>query len=292
MRTLNTAVRLTMGMNVMESLKNATVGVIMGIFMMLPGASGATIAVVFGIYERLIHDISSITKELIRDIRFALTVAVGMAVGLLICAKGLDFLIEEYEIPLMFFFATLILMQIPGIHAQSADGERVTSYNILAFVLGFAFMMAVLAMGLFMQAETASPGIAIMFFAGIVYAVCAISPGISGSTILLALGIFPMVVAGISDMSFSTLVPLALGAVVGVLLFSKFIDMCMSKHRKSTYMAILGLTAGSIVTVIVQAMVAGVDGIVLECVIAAVVGLVLGYGMHLFSRYYSSNMEQ
>lgn len=278
-------------MKAAESLKNAIVGVIMGIFMVLPGASGATIAVVFGIYERLIHDISSITHALIKDIRFVLTVAVGMAVGLVICAKGLDFLIDMYEVPLMFFFATLIMMQIPDIYSQSADDNKPTAHNILTFILGFGFMMAVLAMGFVLQIEETSPGIAIMFLAGIIYAVCAISPGISGSTILLALGLFPLVIEGVSSMNISVLVPLALGAVAGVLLFSKFVDICMTKHRKSTYMTILGLTAGSIVTVIVQAFHFGIDDIVLECVIGAVAGIVLGYGMHLFSRYYSSTTD-
>ncbi len=274
-------------MGIAGYVRNVIVGIITGIFMMLPGASGATITVVFGIYERLIHDISKLSN-ILSDIRFLLTLGIGVVLGVLICSKGLDFLIDSYEIPLMFFFAVLILVQIPDIKRQSNDGERPTSLNCVAFVAGFLVMIGILVIGLGTGEQIESPGPIILFFAGIIYVVSAISPGISGSTILLALGLFSAVVEGIGNLKMMTVLPLALGGLVGLVLFAKIIDRCVTEHRKSTYFAILGLTVGSVVTVIAQA-VMGMDGDdLMPICISVVAGVVVGYGMHLFSRYYSS----
>ena len=275
-------------MGIAGYVRNVIVGVITGIFMMLPGASGATITVVFGIYERLIHDVSKLSN-ILSDIRFLITLGIGVVLGVLICSKGLDFLIDSYEIPLMFFFAVLILVQIPDIKRQSDDGEKPTTMNYVAFAAGFLIMIGILLIGLETGEQMESPGPIILFFAGIIYVVSAISPGISGSTILLALGLFSAVVEGIGNLELMTLLPLALGGLVGLVLFAKIIDRCVTDHRKSTYFAILGLTAGSVVTVITQA-VLGMDGdyLIVPVCICIVAGVVVGYGMHLFSRYYAS----
>ena len=275
-------------MGIAGYVRNVIVGVITGIFMMLPGASGATITVVFGIYERLIHDVSKLSN-IISDIRFLITLGIGVVLGVLICSKGLDFLIDSYEIPLMFFFAVLILVQIPDIKSQSDDGEKPTTMNYVAFAAGFLIMIGILLIGLETGEQMESPGPIILFFAGIIYVVSAISPGISGSTILLALGLFSAVVEGIGNLELMTLLPLALGGLVGLVLFAKIIDRCVTDHRKSTYFAILGLTAGSVITVITQA-VLGMDGddLIVPVCICIVAGVVVGYGMHLFSRYYAS----
>jgi len=274
-------------MNSEQSLRNVLVGIITGIFMFLPGASGATVTVLFGVYERLIRDVSKLTKYLREDIWFLVTLGIGVAIGVVVCAKGLDFIIDENAIPLMFFFAALILIQLPDIWKQADDGEKVTSYNILAIIGGFAVMMVILFVGLQGLDMEGNTGIIAMFFAGMIYAVCAISPGISGSTILLALGLFTALVEGIGNFDLGAILPLGVGAVVGVLVFAKVINHFFNKSRKSTYCAIFGLTLGSVVTVTVQAindMESGTDYLV-PCIIAVAAGLLLGYGMHLLTGY-------
>jgi len=278
-------------MKAAEILKNVIVGALAGIFMILPGASGATITVVFGIYERLIHDVSKL-KNIVSDIRFLLTIAIGGVLGVLFCSKGLSFLLTDYEIPLMFFFAALILVQIPDIHRQADDGQKATSMNILALIAGFAVMMVIMLLGIYQEEQLESPGFILLFLAGMLYIICAISPGISGSTMLLALGLFTPVITAVGDLQIMSLIPLALGAVVGLILFAKIVDRCVTDHRKSTFFAILGLTLGSIVTVIVQASM-GFDQNehLIGSIIGLAAGFILGYGMHLLSNYYMKTME-
>ena len=273
-------------MKAIEALKNVFVGSIMGIFLAMPGASGATMAVVFGIYERLIRDVSHLTKYLIKDLLFLLTIGVGGVIGVLICAKGLDFLIDNYTAPLMFFFAFLIAVQIPDIKKQGDDGERMTSVNYLALIVGFVIMLAFLAMGGIME-QAEEGGAIVMFLAGIVYALCALLPGISGSTILLAMGLLGVVLDSLSNIHIIDILPLAAGAVVSVILFSKLINKCLTDHRRSTYCFILGLTAGSVVTVLVEALQYDLSDCMVHCVVASVLGLILGYVIHLFSSRFA-----
>ena len=274
-------------MNAGESVRNALVGAIMGIFMILPGASGATIAVLFGVYERLIRDVSKLRTYLKPDFFWLLTLGIGGVIGVILCSKGLDFLIEDHRIPLMFFFAVLIFIQLPDIWKEADDGQRPTSANIIAVIAGFAIMMAILFIGMQDLGTEGDTGAVTMFFAGMIYAVCAISPGISGSTILLALGLFSSVVDAVGNLEFGSILPLALGAILAVLLFAKIMDHFFRNNRKSTYCVIFGLTLGSVVTVAVQAvqdMEPGEDYLV-PCIIAVAAGVVLGFGMHLLTRY-------
>ena len=274
-------------MNFGEALRNALIGVITGIFMILPGASGATVTVLFGVYERLIRDVSKLTKYLREDLFFLLTLGAGGIVGIVVCSKGMDFLIDEYAIPLMFFFAALILIQLPDIWKESDDGERMTGYNIAAIIAGVAVMAVVLFIGMQDFSLEGNTGIIAMFLAGLIYAVCAISPGISGSTILLALGLYTALVEGIGNLDFGAILPLAVGAVVGVLAFAKLMDHFFRNNRKSTYCVIFGLTLGSVITVVIEAVSQMESGqeYLIPCIIAVVAGLVLGYGMHMLTRY-------
>ena len=274
-------------MNSGEALRNALIGVITGIFMILPGASGATVTVLFGVYERLIRDVSKLTKYLREDLFFLLTLGAGGIVGIVVCSKGMDFLIDEYAIPLMFFFAALILIQLPDIWKESDDGQKLTGYNIAAIIAGVAVMAVVLFIGMQDFSLEGNTGIIAMFLAGLIYAVCAISPGISGSTILLALGLYTALVEGIGNLDFGAILPLAVGAVVGVLAFAKLMDHFFRNNRKSTYCVIFGLTLGSVITVVIEAVSQMESGqeYLIPCIIAVIAGLVLGYGMHMLTRY-------
>ena len=281
-------------MKAAEAVKNVVVGTLIGIFMMLPGASGATMAVIFGVYERLIRDVSKLTKYLISDLPFIITIGIGGVIGFLICAKGLDALIDSYAIPAMFFFAALITVQIPDLKRNVDEGGgKLTTHNILAMVGGFAVMMVVLFMSTVDGIEDVEYGTAGMLIAGLLYAICALSPGISGSTILLTLGLLTPVLEAVTEFKLMSILPLLIGAIAGVLCFSKVINHFITHSRRSTYCAILGLTVGSIVTVVAQAfmgMEAGEDYL-LPSIIAIAGGFAIGWCLHLFTRRFASAEE-
>ena len=260
-----------------------------GLVSMLPGASGATIAVIFGIYERLVSDLADIRHRLLKDLRFIILIFIGIVLGMMVCAFGLEFLMDHIEVPTMFFFAALIVAQIPDIMKLGDDGEPLSKWNIAAFVVGFVIMIAFLFLGDGNDVELEGiTGTVLMVLVGITLAVSKLAPGVSGSTVLLALGLYAPFMHALTDMDIGYLLPILIGLVIGVLGFSKIVDHCMRNHKKSTYVMILGLTAGSVITVSVQAIMKlnGTEMIAMS-IAGIVIGLLLGIGLSKVASSYA-----
>lgn len=255
------------------SLKDLVIGIVTGIISMLPGASGATILVIFGIYERLVGDLAHIRNRLFKDLRFITVILIGVLLGMMMCAYGLEFLIERWEIPTMFFFAALILAQIPDIISLGkCEGEKPTYVDLTAFMGGFLIMILCLLLG---EGEEPDTSFVVMVFVGIVLAMSKMAPGISGSTVLLALGLYEPLMKALTEFDIGFLIPVGIGLLAGVIGMSRFMDACITRHRRVTYSAILGLTVGSIVTVTIQAC-HGISGT--GDIIGGMIGVALGLG--------------
>ena len=274
---------------VLKPLKDVLVGALVGLVSMLPGASGATIAVIFGIYERLVSDLADIRHRLLKDLRFIILIFIGIVLGMMVCAFGLEFLMDHIEVPTMFFFAALIVAQIPDIMKLGDDGEPLSKWNIAAFVVGFVIMIAFLFLGDGNDVKLEGiTGTILMVLVGITLAVSKLAPGVSGSTVLLALGLYAPFMHALTDMDIGYLLPILIGLVIGVLGFSKIVDHCMRNHKKSTYVMILGLTAGSVITVSVQAIMklSGTEMIAMS-IAGIVIGLLLGIGLSKVASSYA-----
>jgi putative membrane protein len=275
-----------------RNVKDLLVGTLIGIVSMLPGASGATIAVIFGVYERLIADLADIKNKLFKDLRFIIPMGIGIMLGLFVCAVGLDWMIDNYEVPMMFFFAALILMQVPDIMKLGDDGQPRSNMNNLALVCGVGVMFCIFAIGFIKGGDFAGDGsigsMIMMFVAGVVLAMSKLAPGISGSTILLALGLFNPLMDAISDVDLTYLAPIGLGMLAGLFVSAKILDGFMRNHRKSTYSAILGLTLGSVCTVTLEAImdVTGTDDM-LGGGAGIILGLIIGYGLARIASAYA-----
>lgn len=273
-----------------KPLKDVLVGTLVGIVSMLPGASGATIAVIFGIYERLISDLAEIRERLFKDLRFIIPVGIGIVFGLFVCAFGLKALMDQWEVPMMFFFAALILAQVPDVRSLGDDGQPMSAYNWAALVIGFAVMLVFLWISLSGNGvDRTVDGFAVWLLVGIILAVSKLAPGVSGSTILLALGLFTPFMDAMTAFDMSALIPGGIGLLIGVLVFARVVDYFIRNHRKSTYMVILGLTVGSIVTVSIEAA-TKLDGttMILQSIVGIVIGLVLGVGLSRISKKYAA----
>ena len=296
-----------------KSIKDFLVGALVGIVSMMPGASGGIIAVIFGVYERLIADLADIRHKLLKDLRFIIPLGLGIVLGLLVCAVGIDALLQRWEIPMMFLFVALIAFQIPDIVKLAKDGSEAkpTSLNYVVCAIG-AIVMVLLVVPTLMGDSASSislvdmsaTDIVLLFVIGVALAVSKIVPGLSGAAILLAIGLYTplMDLVGGLDMSIimdriSAIAVIGVGIIVGVLGLSKAIDWFLANHRRSTYYCILGMTLGSVVAVVIQALYAigdsGVDaGLAAGIVIGIVAGLLIGYAItKVSSRYAEETIE-
>ncbi len=248
-----------------RGFKEIVVGILVGITAMLPGISGAVICVCFGIYERIVRDLALLRVYLKKDFWFILYLVAGVLIGTFIAAKILSGAMDRYPTESLFLFAGLIAGQLPAVWKMTEpDKGGFGRGEWIATAVGFIIMGSMLAADLIGNGRDTELGhsaadMAIMFAVGLVVAVSALMPGISHSTVLVVFGLFTAFTDSISNMDAVLLLPLALGAIIGVLGFSKVVQYALTNHHRLTGCLIFGLTAGSLVTVAFST-IADIDG--------------------------------
>ena len=274
-----------------NSLKDLVVGIIVGIASMLPGISGATMMVVFGLYERLIRDLAKLKVYLIKDFRFIAIIIIGFAIGTVVCAKLLNQALEDYPVEALMLFLGLIGGQLPilwrTVRSDAVEEERslTDSRCMLVFGIGLIIMIIMVVFDIFYHTEDIvinhdATGFIIMIIVGAVVAVSAILPGLSHSTLLLVLGLMTAFTKAISDFDFVFIAALAIGLLAGVFGFASVIDNALEKHHLLTMLLIVGLTVGSLL-VIGWNVIDSYNGII--DAVAGVVCLIVGLALSLLS---------
>ncbi len=235
----------------MKTITHIIKGVIIGIATLVPGVSGGTMAIILGLYDEIIHSISSFFKDIKGNIIFLATVGIGGAIGLFGFSRLMKFCLENFEYPMIYLFIGIIIGGIPVLYKKANEGKRAPS-NWLYFVIGFAI---ILIMSLYtgtivnLANSTGVLQFVFLFIAGIIIAVALILPGISTSFMLLALGMYDITVNAISNFEINFLIPIALGVGFGIIATTKLLENFMTKKPSQTYMLILGFVIGSIIEV-------------------------------------------
>ncbi len=273
----------------MEFIRLICVGMILGVANVIPGVSGGTMAVVFNIYDRLLSVITLNVKKIVSEWKFILPLVLGLGLGIILFSKAITFLFENYPVQTNWFFIGIILGSIPMILKRMLvagkngfQGAEKKAVPVSAIVCGVVALAVMAVMTYANVAESGSPiqteltpGLAAKLFIGLACATIAmIIPGISGSFLMLVVGIYSTVIAAISDMNIPLLVPAVIGGVVGLLGGAKLVRFLMARVPAQTYGAILGLVLGSILVIF-----PGFGGFstVATSLLAATVGFVVSF---------------
>lgn len=225
----------------------------MGLAELVPGVSGGTIAFITGIYLELVGTIRSAGEVLVRHLPrgdlagawkhanggFLLVLGAGMASGILALARIVSWLLEYRELQIWGFFFGLILASVlfVGRAARPFTGGRA---GLLAVGVA-AGAAAAFATALSLPVNPAT-----LFLGGMV-AICAwVLPGVSGSFVMLLLGLYPTVVGAIADLDLSVLGVLAAGCGVGLLLFARVLGWLLDRFYRGTLALLCGFMAGSL----------------------------------------------
>jgi putative membrane protein len=240
---------------VIELLKNYGRGLLMGVADVVPGVSGGTMALIVGIYERLVASVSHFFQAAVAavsdhvairihlravDWGLVIPLALGVGTALLLGARRIPDLLELYPQQGYGLFFGLILasLAIPWLRLRTRSWIAVAVAAIAAPV---AFLLVGLP-----QADIPDPGpIRIMLSASI--AICAmILPGVSGSFILVVLGIYSASLRAIAEFDLGYIGLFVLGAIVGLGVFSRLLTWLLTRIHDITMAALLGLMAGSL----------------------------------------------
>ena len=235
-------------------------GMFMGIADIIPGVSGGTIALITGIYERLVHSLSRINlrfiprffkrdfdgaKRSIRDIDFQLFIPLIIAIGLAIflMSNVIGYFLDNHEAATYAFFFGLILASAFLLFGK-IDGlsAKVMLFAIAGFLIGFFFTgLNTLQIG-----DSESVALPIVFLSGMI-AICAmILPGISGAFILVLLGMYDYMIDVLRDLKFLEIFVFMIGALIGSLAFSRVLDRVLRKYKSYTLAFLIGLMLGTL----------------------------------------------
>jgi putative membrane protein len=241
----------------MEILKLLSIGLALGILVVIPGLSTGTMAVVFNVYDRLIGIITPNVKKIISEWKFWLPLLIGGAVGLAFISKVVTVMYDKYPFPITWFFIGVITGSLPLLYGRMKTSLKPSSKTLRAFTPTICAVLA-LAVMIVMAVFNPNEGITVytqispylfilLVLAGIFSAIAMIIPGISGAFLLLVIGLYRTVIQSIKDFNIPLLIPLAIGILAGLLAGAALVRFLLSKAPAETYGAVLGLVAGSIV---------------------------------------------
>lgn len=243
-------------------------GALVGFGAILPGVSGGTLCVTFGMYhpiiETLSHPATGLKKHGLRLILFVLGVAIGF-VGL----SGLTAtLLDQNPTLITCAFVGFIIGTFPELW-QDAGKEGRTRGSIWALCIGFVVMLGVLTLLKTNLSVAITPGIIAYVFCGVLWGLSFIVPGLSSSSLLLFFGLYQPMLAGISSFDFAVLLPMGIGMALTVLLLSKGVEKLYSKFYNAASHVLLGIVAATTVMVIPEDMRAALLAIVV-CAVASI----------------------
>lgn len=225
----------------------------MGAADVVPGVSGGTIAFISGIYEELIDSISKVNLKTLNLWRkegfssmwkelngnFLISLAIGIGLSIITLAKLIRHLLETQPILIWSFFFGLVLASIIYV------GRQITRWNLGAVILLISGALVAYFITT-LTPQTTDASYPYVFLSGAL-AICAmILPGISGSFILLLLGMYKPVLDAINDKNVGLLVTLMLGAVVGLLSFSRLLKWLFDHYANLTLAVLTGFIIGSL----------------------------------------------
>ena len=274
-----------------DHLRSFINGVVTGIASILPGVSGGLILVLCGSYERLIEDISELRQKIKPEFFFLVAIASGLLVGMLACTLFLDWTLDRFAAPMMAFFFGLIVAQIPEVWKLTGyeKGSKISVASIVCLAVGLGIIIALMVVnggGRVVDTDDHSIGNMVLFaLCGIVLAISKVMPGISGSSLLIALGLFEVTISSVAHLDMYFIAPLCVGLLIGLFGFAKVMDMCLKRFRTETYMLIMGLTIGSLLIIIQELVNDSMDAAGWAvCIVMAVLGVIGSYAFTLYGR--------
>lgn len=255
-------------------------GAIVGVGAILPGVSGGVLCVAFGIYEPMMELLTSPFKSIKKHYKMFIPFLLGWAIGFVLLAKVVELIFEvSAAVALMLFFG-LICGTLPELFkiSEKSDGKKSWTPFILSLSLAFLFFH-LLEGG---TGFTIAPSFFSYLFCGLLWGLSLIIPGLSSSSVLIYLGLYEPMTAGIGALDFSVILPVLLGIVVTALLFARLVNMLFKKHYALISRIVLGFVIASSLK-IVPAAYDSILTLVLS-VVCFIVGFFIARGMDVAKK--------
>lgn len=266
-------------------------GVIIGIGFILPGLSGGVLAVIFGLYDKILKFLANIKEDFIKNVLFFIPVGIGMAIGIFLFSVVVEKAFGKYAAIFICLFVGFVIGTFPSLYRTAGKQGRKTK-DILIMLISALVLFGLMMLGE-KQLMDVAPGILSWLGSGALISLGLIVPGMSPSNFLIYFGLYDKMASGIKDLDLSVIIPLIVGAVICVLLFAKLAAHFFRKYYSGMYHFILGMVMGSSVAIfpaivfpalkpeVLSAAGLSIAGAVLLCIAMLITGTVASY---LFSK--------
>ncbi len=229
-------------------------GLAVGIANIIPGVSGGTIALITGIFERLINAIKSFDIKAAQllfkgnwkafaektDFYFLLTLFAGVGVAIIALARLFDFLFHHYPVYIWAYFFGLVLASV---YYVGKTVEKWKASTIISFIVGTAFAIGISLI----NPATANDNFLYLILCGVVAICSMILPGLSGSFVLILMGNYQLVaIDAINNRDLGIIIPVGIGAVVGLIAFSHVLSWVFKRYKDQTIAMLTGFILGSL----------------------------------------------
>jgi len=227
----------------LKHLLYAIQGAIVGVGAILPGVSGGVLCVAFGIYEPMMAILTHPKRSLRKYYKMFIPFVIGWVVGFIFLAKGVELLFRfSPTIALMLFFG-LICGTLPELIKTSEKSGPNQSWTPFVISLSMAYLFFHVLEHASMA--TVEPSFGGFLFSGFLWGLSLIVPGLSSSTILIFLGLYEPLTAGIGSLEPAVLLPFGIGITATALLFARLVTMLFDRHYAVVSRVILGFVIAS-----------------------------------------------
>lgn len=246
-------------------------GALIGSGFIIPGVSGGTLAVVFGVYERLIKLFSDIRKSIKEDWSYFLPIIIGAILGVMFFSNIVSFLLGRYEVIILWFFIGCILGTLPSLWKEAGKEGR-SKRDIFIMIGSFIFGLILLKFGKNLVSEKVIASPASWMICGMLISLGTLIPGLSSSNFIVYMGLYKEMADGFKSLDFSVIIPIGIGAVLTIAVFIKLIEKIYKNHYSSFFHFILGIVVASTIMIIPT----NYSGFGIKSYFACLVLLVLG----------------
>ena len=228
-----------------DKLITALKSYVIGATMTVPGVSGGSMAMVLGIYDRIISSVPDLLSKNIRKaFIFLLIAGCSGLIGALSASPLLKYLLSNFYLVVMYFFLGAIIGSIPMIVRKSQITKKNWGNSFFAIPgIIVVLLISMIPEGLI---QLGGSNVILQIICGIGVSIGFVLPGISFSYLLVVLGLYEGLITYLSELNFVPLIPLCVGLVIGIVLLAGLLKKAMEKWPTITFPVIMGFVLGSL----------------------------------------------
>jgi len=209
-----------------DQIRYFIAGIFIGISELLPGISGATVALMFGVYERILAFLTQL-----KGFNLIIPLLIGMVLSVFLFSSLINYLYENFTHIFNIFIAILMigygLFLLVNTYLEEQTNKGIIFYTVLAlsFLIGYYLSS-------FELIEYTEPNQVLLIIYGLIACSFLLFPGISGSAFLLSVGIYPLIIGSIANFNLNILFPFAMGMLIALVVMPRLINMVYEKFGR------------------------------------------------------------